>query len=154
MWFCWYLLLMIPRHLQLQQRSKCWLNIQIVTLFYFKVHIQLYGTSIHLCSCTTRSHTMLAIWLHCNSLYILPEHVNIMSNKSHGETLTLDDMKKMTYTWQVARESMRLFPPIFGSFRKAVSDIEYEGFTIPRGWKVLFLASLLTFTHRHNITNL
>ena len=42
----------------------------------------------------------------------------------------------MKYTWQVARESMRLFPPIFGSFRKAITDIEYEGFVIPRGWKV------------------
>ncbi|WOG91810.1 hypothetical protein DCAR_0311064 [Daucus carota subsp. sativus] len=82
---------------------------------------------------------MLAQHPNCYSI-LLQEHVNIMSNKSHGETLTLDDMKKMTYTWQVARESMRLFPPIFGSFRKAVSDIEYEGFTIPRGWKILWTA--------------
>lgn len=66
-----------------------------------------------------------------------------MNSKRHGENLTLDDMKNMKYTWQVARESMRLFPPIFGSFRKAVSDIEYEGFTIPRGWKVLFLLLFL-----------
>uniref|UniRef100_A0A9I9D860 Taxadiene 5-alpha hydroxylase n=1 Tax=Cucumis melo TaxID=3656 RepID=A0A9I9D860_CUCME len=38
----------------------------------------------------------------------------------------------------VARESIRLFPPIFGSFRKAISDIEYESFLIPKGWKVLW----------------
>ncbi|KAL2483479.1 Cytochrome [Forsythia ovata] len=44
----------------------------------------------------------------------------------------------MKYTWQVARESMRIFPPIFGSFRKAIDDIEYDGYTIPRGWKVLW----------------
>lgn len=75
----------------------------------------------------------------------MPEHVDIMSNKIPGENLTLEDMKKMKYTWQVARESMRLFPPIFGSFRKAITDIEYEGFTIPKGWKVHagFLLSLL-----------
>lgn len=52
------------------------------------------------------------------------------------EVMTMDDMKKMKYTRQVARESMRLFPPIFGSFRKAITDIEYQGFTIPIGWKV------------------
>jgi len=58
----------------------------------------------------------------------------------------MEDIKKMKYTWQVARESMRLFPPIFGSFRKAITDIEYEGFIIPRGWKVnttLFFPSFL-----------
>lgn len=73
----------------------------------------------------------------------LPEHADIMMNKRHGENLTLDDIKKMKYTWQVARESMRLFPPIFGSFRKAITDIEYEGFTIPKGWKVHIYPSSL-----------
>lgn len=68
--------------------------------------------------------------------YFPAEHVDIKSNKRPGEILTMEDIKKMKYTWQVARESMRLFPPIFGSFREAVADIEYEGFTIPRGWKV------------------
>lgn len=82
---------------------------------------------------------MLAQHPDCYSL-LLQEHVNIMNNKRAGEILTLEDMKKIKYTWQVARESMRLFPPIFGSFRKAVSDIEYEGFTIPKGWKVLWTA--------------
>ncbi|KAH7533746.1 hypothetical protein FEM48_Zijuj04G0164400 [Ziziphus jujuba var. spinosa] len=75
----------------------------------------------------------------CHGL-LLQEHADIMMNKRHGENLTLDDIKKMKYTWQVARESMRLFPPIFGSFRKAITDIEYEGFTIPKGWKVLWTA--------------
>ncbi|GMN54898.1 hypothetical protein TIFTF001_024024 [Ficus carica] len=63
-----------------------------------------------------------------------------MTGKRPGENLTLDDLKKMKYSWQVARESMRLFPPIFGSFRKAIVDIEFEGFTIPKGWKVLWTA--------------
>ncbi|KAE9604140.1 putative taxadiene 5-alpha-hydroxylase [Lupinus albus] len=36
-------------------------------------------------------------------------------------------MKKMKYAWQVAGESMRMFPPIFGSFKNVM--IEYEGFT-------------------------
>ncbi|XP_031101723.1 taxadiene 5-alpha hydroxylase [Ipomoea triloba] len=70
---------------------------------------------------------------------LLQEHESILSNKRpDDELLSLEDTKNMKYTWQVARESMRLFPPIFGSFRKATADIEYEGFTIPRGWKVLW----------------
>ncbi|KAM7512689.1 hypothetical protein LguiB_011564 [Lonicera macranthoides] len=72
---------------------------------------------------------------------LLREHVEIMKNKKVGEKyLTLEDTKKMKETWKVARESMRLFPPIFGSFRKAITDIHYQGLTIPKGWKVLWTA--------------
>lgn len=67
---------------------------------------------------------------------ICAEHLNIRRNKRPGENLTLEDTKKMNYTWQVARESMRMFPPIFGSFRKAIQDIDFQGFIIPKGWKV------------------
>ncbi|KAI3924695.1 hypothetical protein MKW92_007593 [Papaver armeniacum] len=70
--------------------------------------------------------------------HLLQEHVEIMGSRKPGETLTLDDTQKMKYTWQVTRESMRLFPPIFGSFRKAIVDIDYQGFTIPKGWKILW----------------
>ncbi|PPS05722.1 hypothetical protein GOBAR_AA14924 [Gossypium barbadense] len=68
------------------------------------------------------------------------EHDEVKKTKKAGEMLTLGDVKKMERTWQAARECMRLFPPIFGSFRKTVADIEYEGFTIPKGWKVLWTA--------------
>ncbi|MFQ6647581.1 hypothetical protein Gotur_021353 [Gossypium turneri] len=71
---------------------------------------------------------------------ILQEHDEVKKTKKAGEMLTLGDVKKMERTWQAARECMRLFPPIFGSFRKTVADIEYEGFTIPKGWKVLWTA--------------
>ncbi|GFP78748.1 taxadiene 5-alpha hydroxylase [Phtheirospermum japonicum] len=63
-----------------------------------------------------------------------------MTFRIPGEYLTYEDTKKMSYTWQVARESMRIFPPIFGSFRKAIQDIEYDGYTIPKGWKILWTA--------------
>ncbi|XP_022740313.1 cytochrome P450 716B1 [Durio zibethinus] len=82
---------------------------------------------------------MLAQHPHCYST-ILQEHVDVKNAKEPSEKLALGDVKKMEYTWQAARESIRLFPPIFGSFRKAVADIEYEGFTIPKGWKVLWTA--------------
>lgn len=62
--------------------------------------------------------------------------MDVKSGKGEGEDINVEDIKKMSYTWKVARESIRLFPPIFGSFRKAIVDIVYEGFTIPKGWKV------------------
>ncbi|KAL5582599.1 hypothetical protein UlMin_015041 [Ulmus minor] len=75
----------------------------------------------------------------CHAL-LLQERVDLIKDKRPGENPTFDDIKKMKYTWQVACESMRLFPPIFGSFRKAIVDIEFQGFTIPKGWKVLWTA--------------
>ncbi|KNA20621.1 hypothetical protein SOVF_050610 [Spinacia oleracea] len=79
---------------------------------------------------------MLSLNPHCYSL-LLQEHNKIRSKKTkEGENLTMEDVTKMNYTWQVARESIRLFPPIFGSFRRAITDVNFDGFTIPKGWKV------------------
>jgi len=71
-------------------------------------------------------------------LLIYAEHMEVKRNRctKDGDNLTMEDLKKMTYTWQVVRETIRLFAPIFGSFRKAIEDIEFEGFTITKGWKV------------------
>lgn len=33
-------------------------------------------------------------------------------------------------------ELLRTIPPIFGGFRKALKDIEYGGYLIPKGWQV------------------
>ncbi|KAL7103946.1 hypothetical protein ACP275_08G212900 [Erythranthe tilingii] len=82
---------------------------------------------------------MLAHNPNCYSV-LVKEHEQITSGRGPGETLTYEDTKKMKYTWQVARESMRIFPPIFGSFRKAIQDIEFDGYTIPKGWKVMWTA--------------
>ncbi|KAM0059154.1 putative abieta-7,13-dien-18-ol hydroxylase [Helianthus debilis subsp. tardiflorus] len=85
----------------------------------------------------TMTFKMLANHPDCYSL-LLKEHEDNASNKRAGEALTFEDVKKMEYTWQVACETMRLCPPIFGSFRKAMTDINFEGVTIPKGWKVLW----------------
>ncbi|XP_074320773.1 taxadiene 5-alpha hydroxylase [Silene latifolia] len=77
---------------------------------------------------------------HSNSYTtLLQEHMKIKGNKSPGnEGLTMEDLKEMKYTWQVVRETMRLSPPVFGSFRRAIKEFEFDGFTIPQGWKVLW----------------
>ncbi|XP_031264916.1 taxadiene 5-alpha hydroxylase-like [Pistacia vera] len=73
---------------------------------------------------------------------IVQEQEEITKSKASGEHLTWDDLAKMKYTWRVALETLRMYPPVLGPFKKVLKDFEYEGFTIPQGWQIVLGASL------------
>ncbi|CAL5062491.1 unnamed protein product [Urochloa decumbens] len=71
------------------------------------------------------------------------EHEEIAESKGDdGEALTWEDLARMKLTWGVALETLRLVPPIFGNFRRATRDIEFDGYVIPRGWQVFWVSSV------------
>ncbi|XP_047336309.1 beta-amyrin 28-monooxygenase-like [Impatiens glandulifera] len=78
---------------------------------------------------------------------LLQEQEEVSRSKGSRVLLTREDLGKMKYTWKVALEILRLVPPLFGGFRRALKDIEYEGFLIPKGWQVLWVSSM---THMDN----
>ncbi|XP_039852124.1 taxadiene 5-alpha hydroxylase-like [Panicum virgatum] len=73
---------------------------------------------------------------------MVQEHDEIAKNKGDGEALTWDDLAKMKFTWRVALETLRLVPPVFGNFRRAIEDTEFDGYLIPKGWQVFLVASV------------
>ncbi|OMO63704.1 Cytochrome P450 [Corchorus capsularis] len=49
-------------------------------------------------------------------------------------------LKMMKYTWRAAQELMRNNPPMLGSFRLVTKDITFDGYNIPKGWQIFWVA--------------
>ncbi|XP_052207776.1 taxane 13-alpha-hydroxylase-like [Diospyros lotus] len=73
---------------------------------------------------------------------ILEEQMDIVRNRNGAEDqkLTWVDIQMMKHTWRVAQELMRMIPPVFGTFRKALKDTNFDGYDIPKGWQLLWVA--------------
>ncbi|KAI9157293.1 hypothetical protein LWI28_019987 [Acer negundo] len=65
----------------------------------------------------------------------------VEAKKGSDGKLTWNEIQMMKYTWRVAQELMRFTPPISGNFRLVTRDIHFDGFHIPKGWQLFWVAS-------------
>ncbi|KAF9599143.1 hypothetical protein IFM89_035422 [Coptis chinensis] len=75
---------------------------------------------------------------HNYAVYLLyrEEHEGIRAQKNEGEALQWSDYKAMPFTQCVINETLRVANIISGVFRRATTDVNIKGYTIPKGWKV------------------
>ncbi|KAI3523842.1 hypothetical protein L1887_02284 [Cichorium endivia] len=67
---------------------------------------------------------------------VYKEQMKIVKSKASTELLNWEDVSNMKYSWNVACEVLRLVPISQGSFREAISDFTYNGYSIRKGWKM------------------
>jgi len=53
-----------------------------------------------------------------------------------GRAATAADLPRLKFTEQIAKESMRLYPPAYGLGREAIDDCEIGGYHVPAGTQV------------------
>ncbi|KAH9316077.1 hypothetical protein KI387_024704, partial [Taxus chinensis] len=68
---------------------------------------------------------------------VTAEQETIQETKENGMSLTFADTKKMSLTTKVIQETLRVATVLSFTFREAVEDVEYKGYLIPKGWKVM-----------------
>ena len=54
-----------------------------------------------------------------------------------GRTPTYADLTRLPYCLQVFKEALRLYPPAYAFSRRALRDVEIDGYRVPKGWVVL-----------------
>ncbi|KAF5744587.1 abscisic acid 8'-hydroxylase 2-like [Tripterygium wilfordii] len=69
---------------------------------------------------------------------VVREQERVGLKKMEGDRgLIWDDTKSMPLTTRVIQETLRTASILSFTFREAVEDVEFEGYFIPKGWKVL-----------------
>ena len=78
--------------------------------------------------------------------YLIAQHPHVeaalaeeLRKVLRGRVAVPDDLPRLPYTEMVLKESMRLYPAVWGIGRKAIADCELGGFRIPAGSNLFIL---------------
>ncbi|XP_058762852.1 ent-kaurenoic acid oxidase 2-like [Vicia villosa] len=91
--------------------------------------------------------SMWAIYLlakYPNVLKLLREENMAFTKGNSGDFITAKDVSNLKYTNKVVEEVIRMSNISAFIFRKVVNEVDYKGYKIPKGWKVI---SMLRYIH-------
>ncbi|XP_044461442.1 cytochrome P450 90A1-like isoform X1 [Mangifera indica] len=77
------------------------------------------------------------------------EHEGIRARKKKEDGLEWSDYKSMPFTQCVVNETLRVANITSGVFRRAMTDIDIKGYTIPKGWRVFASFRAVHLDHDH-----
>jgi cytochrome P450 len=94
--------------------------------------------------------TALMAW----ALHLLGEHPDVLDQAQaevdacldQDEPPYIEQVNRLEYLGQVIKEALRLYPPIHLGSRQAAIDLDYQGYRIPKGERVIYSIYL---TQRH-----
>jgi len=76
--------------------------------------------------------------------YLLCQHPEVYQRMQQeidsvlqGRTPSYADLARLPYCLQVFKEALRLYPPAYAFSRRALRDVEIDGYRVPKGWVVL-----------------
>ena len=95
--------------------------------------LTLFGAG-HETTATALSWTWYLLCQHPESYQKIQQEVDSVLQ---GRTPTYDDLARLPYCLQVFKEAMRLYPPAYMTSRRALCDVEIDGYRVPKGWVVL-----------------
>ncbi|CAK9197081.1 unnamed protein product [Sphagnum troendelagicum] len=111
---------------------------QLATNEDIKDNILMFLYAGHDTSVSTLAGALKYLFLNPQCLQqVIKEQKEIAIEKA-GSPLNWDDTRKMKYTWQVMQECLRVQPAVEVGFRECIKEFEYEGFTIPKGWRLFW----------------
>ncbi|XP_034676147.1 cytochrome P450 87A3-like [Vitis riparia] len=75
---------------------------------------------------------------------LIEEHEAILKNRENSNSgISWKEYKSMTFTHQVINEALRLASVAPGILRRAIKDIQVNGYTIPAGWTIMVVPAAL-----------
>ncbi|KAI9117661.1 hypothetical protein K1719_011827 [Acacia pycnantha] len=72
-----------------------------------------------------------------NVLHRLREENMALRKAKTGEFITAEEISKSKYTNMVVEETLRMGNISLSAFRSTVKEVEYKGYKLPKGWKVI-----------------